>query len=771
MIVTLLSGCDLLEQSLYTSFPEVEVHVLVPPVATTACDVFFRQVCPSLPSVSRVKQRHLYRHCLEHGKTNLAQAFESLVTSSNTLDASVQVVQLLGQYLDTGAEDYAELSKVVTLFFSNTALDKAVENYGHFSSFVGDVVYMSLFALCGVDTAMSRLESLLHIPKNYVVLVSHEALTLMCVTSKGKVLSGETLSNFCKVPQDGEYLTSVHLYNSAGKEKTMTLRSVACDLIEKSSVLYVATTSAEVLWTLLLPTFLTNNFYNMLRSTACKKYVLVNSADISYADTVNLLENYVPLGSCFTVYLSSTRREIPPRTGYDYGYYNVVDNTPSISLIIFEHFFQKQRRYTRYLFKYEYALHTPYSTAKNDLVFSVWKTFFYNKSVICTSHLSDVDSRYHHSDVYTNFGMWSVKQKKYFDSSVVLTTEEKRTVKEYIESLFDVSVYDKDVSVAVKPLNSAFREDMYAYLLPVLGDYNLKPVMVGRTALEIVKTHVSEQTAYNYILERYKDDSVLYIGSDVDNLPVTEPKHVWVATLDDVYAFLRWGSLVNRSMLPNMIILSGDNSTKRARVLDEMSVSGKVVTVLDQAVQTSRQRVNNIYVFVSKQHYDDVCATVGTKHSRLRVVSCGKNVSRGSLDTLRFGMMKIRGDYATNQTLVMFDTYVQTCDRFVTELSGVFGKFVVPVRRQSTTDKPVSTGRVTVDSDFNVQCVASSSVNSAECSSDALYHCSAFSMQLHAVEPFVNSATTTYHSKASLFGLIRPMASAGVHVKSYVTCY
>lgn len=701
---------------------------------------------------SDLRKNQIFRHELEYGETNLSRFLKTRFNAQSHIHAQTIILNFLDYYL-IDSKYYYTLKNDIIQFFAVPA--SQTQTYTDFN--VGNIIYATRFDYQGVEEATKSMARILQIPENYVEFQSYDPLTLTAKTKKGEILRDEaSIVNFS---QRNDIIESILLYDILGTEAQPFLRQDIKQLIHDSDLIIV---SSGTLWSSLIPTFVSQGFYEAILKSDAPKIVVANaqpdSDTLGVTDTeyLQLLERYLPLHQFCIVYADNAIIRPPLTTPHNYTCVpnilqpNNKHNGIMLCLHILQHYFAKQHAATHYIFDYDYTLYDPETTQLNNDIWKEWKRSKLSKSILSRNHINNIDPRYYDDDLYTQFGIWSNADKKYIYPNLQLSVADKRKIYQLL-SAWPCDKYDRDISICAKPLKD--RHNMASQLNAVL--VGLKCVITGKTSIEIVKSDTDKLLGYLRIGDRHLQDNLLYI-SDEDDITKVPDQKKWIANNNDVYLFLRWSNQLCKSLLPNLIIIAGGNNSRNngnLKLLEEISDDG--VTVLNQTLKMTKHLINNVYIFTTHTH-----RTILQQHVRgtgVHIVSVGNLTTKGNLHTLSLGLRQTSN--CSGQTIIMWSDCVLPNTCLIKELTSMFGKFIIP------TEYIFQPYAYTIcDKQGNVERVA---FQKNEPATHGYHDLSIFSVQIPAIIPYIVTSLQKTENESSLFDIIPKMYRDGAYTTTY----
>lgn len=633
---------------------------------------------------SDLRKNQVYRHELLHGPSTLSQFLKTRFDAPDTQKA-YEYVQLLLRDLVPDHKTYCIFSHYIHTFFEKTKATKGMSF--EFKDFnVGNMVYASMLHGLGVDATIRLMDSLLKLPVGRVLFQSNETFRLVGETESGVILNDEaSIVNFSNKYDKIRQVKLLHPITS--KETTPTLEPVVVDLLNRTDLIIF---SCGTLWSSLIPSFISKHFDVYLKR-CFDMYLIVNASPdkdtlaLSDEEYVKLLARYLPLDCIQTVYVETGLIRPPAKMPFPH----IV--LPSEALIspnkhngfvlckhIFRHVFRVPFSYTHHVYDYDYTLYTPQSKNLNDTIFEEWRQNKHPKTILTRNHFRNIESRYHEYPIYSQFGIWSHDLKQYTCPEFLLTKSEKVEVYQKIWELIDgaaidnpVSIADREITICVKPLTPPQRQICSDYLNKKLT--GLKCTPTGKTSIEIMKADLDKDFAYKWLCRTYQHESIFYI-SDEDDIQCTKDK--WIVPPPGVYVFIRCQNIIDKSCFPDLIIVAGGKNTRnsgRPKLL--MTVPNKDMTILEQTISVCEDYVRNIYIFTSQEY----AVMIPESPKYKKVVVCGDEGTRGSLETVYLGVTKASPPISkSGQTLIMWSDCVLPDSRLVAELSCKYGPFIIP---------------------------------------------------------------------------------------------
>ena len=693
---------------------------------------------------SDLRKNQVFRHQLQNGgqETDLSRFLNHRFHAPDAVSAKKVVLSLLQVLDDIRAETYQLFYKHIESFFE-VAL---IETYTDFN--VGNIIYSSLFAELGTAPAITCMEEVLGIPRGHVLYQSNEALNLSATTAMGKTLVDE--ASIVDFGDETDEIVAVHLQN------VPRLLDEVVEIVKRSDMIIF---SCGTLWSSHIPTFMSEGFLDLVGSTRCDKYIIMNLTPdkdvlgVSDEGYVKLLERYLPLDTTM-VYAHGGRIRPPPKLRHPHLVLGreVINSCGRkhdgvrLCMTLMRHHYRRMCQFTHHVFDYDYTLYVPGLLGFNDEMFSEWSAYRRRKTILTRNDIRHVGERWHACDLYAHFGVWR-RDVGYMDPYLCLSPEEKGAVYSVLSSelttqatLSPTTIEDRGVTICVKPIPEERRQQLTAKLTRKWVPLSLRCIATGRTSIEIMKCSLTKNMGYQWVQQNNPCESLFYI-SDEDDIPqIPEDKKWIVREPRSLLAYLKWHNLLSKEYLPDLFIVAGGKNTRNdgnVKLLTPFHQGG-VTCVMDLVLKNARPYVRHIYVLTTcREHTDKIRSWVSLREEEPDVsIVCGwDGPTSGSLETLYMGLLHVGVEKCSTQSLVMWSDCILPDARLVCELSHMYGTFIVPTEYVSNPyayvvekqDAPGVVDQIKLRSDAAVEC--------------GYHDLSIFNVQVHSLLPIMAAAS------------------------------
>ena len=211
---------------------------------------------------SDLRKNQLLRHKLRYGETDLYKFLNHRFTSNLP---EFYIIDLINKY-NFNIDIKNNIINVITNFFKYE--NSLNYNYNDFN--IGNLIYSYYLYYNGVEETINIMNKMLNIPKE-VYIQSHECLFLSAITDKNTYIDNEEdIVNFNNY---NEKIKNIFLKNKNNEIIIPTLNDEVINIINKSDIIIF---SCGTLWSSLIPTYTSNNFYKIIKESKSTKYLIMN---------------------------------------------------------------------------------------------------------------------------------------------------------------------------------------------------------------------------------------------------------------------------------------------------------------------------------------------------------------------------------------------------------------------------------------------------------------------------------------------------------------
>jgi len=183
------------------------------------------------------------------------------------------------------------------------------------------------------------------------------------------------------------------------------------------------------------------------------------------------------------------------------------------------------------IFDYDYTLFDKNNIELSMKLLSLTSKLNTEVSLLTGNDKKNLINIEHFKYIISNQGNYDVRNNKYIQPSLLLSTKDKEIISKFLENY-----YDKDISICSS--NNKNRDELYEklILIPELSSYKI--LKTGKTSIEIMKKEVSKLIGYEYIKSLVGDDKTILYITDIDDIPELKINKIIISSMEWLYDFL-----------------------------------------------------------------------------------------------------------------------------------------------------------------------------------------------------------------------------------------
>ena len=624
---------------------------------------------------SDLRKNHLFQHFLRYQKTDIYHFLNMRFSSKSPKE---HMLQKLIDIENLKKEHYDILYDCIIGYFQNPN----AYNYSYHDFNSGNIIYAYLFHKYSVQHTCEVMCDILSIPNN-VHFQCDNPYKLHAVTQNGLTLnSEEEIVNFANY---NDRIVDIFLLDKENIICTPTLKDKVIDIIRNSDIIIF---SCGTLWSSLIPTYISHRFYDIIKTSSAKKYLVTNINNDKdmfgcvLQDYITLYNEYLPLKD-ITIIFEKNRvdKDLSVLQNYSYLFLNNIINRrgnlyDDINIIsqIFIDYFRDYLKYNHLIFDYDYTLYDPKNIPLSNELIQLMYKLRSNKSVSILSgnHHKNITVDSEQLDYFlTNHGSYDSKKEEYIYDIFLLPFKIRKEILKQLQ-IYNIEtsvIEDRDTSICVKVPNDEFRENLFEHLTNIFQ--NLSVIKTGKTSIEVLKLHTTKLNGYNYITT-VSNDIPLYI-TDIDDIPELKDNKLIIRSMEWLYILLK--TYEQSAYYLNDLIIVAGGINNRMNNVPKLLIDIHGQTLLDYIIKTTKKYINNVYIFTNNNYYHLYDKT------KYNVILCkGKytDVPNGNLETVYSGLKQIK-DKCSNHPIVIWSDCIPN-KNIISDISHIKSSFFIPCR-------------------------------------------------------------------------------------------
>lgn len=602
---------------------------------------------------SDMRKNHLFQHLLRYGKTDIYKFMNMRFSSQNPKE---YILNKLKDVEGLSIEHHNILSDTILKYFQHPN----AYNYEYNDFNIGNIVYAHLFYNAGTQKACEVICEILNIPSDIVSFQSDEPYRLCAKTENGLKL--ETEEQIVEFANYNDKIISIQLLDKNNKTSIPSLKQNVVNIIQNSDIILF---SCGTLWSSLIPTYISDRFYDLIYESTAKKYLItnINNDKDMYGcilkDYLTIYDKYLPMKDITLIFANNKIDDISLLNDYKFQYLflnNIIkikdalyDDVNLISQIFMD-YFCVYLKYNHLILDYDYTIYDPNNhKLSEELLILIYELKPYKTLSILSGnshkHIHVNSDQFDY--IITNHGSYDLKESIFLNDIYLLPIDVKNKVINTVRTIYNkVHIEDRDTSICFKINDSVLRTTVFNHLSEYFK--SLRILQTGKTSIEILKLHTSKYNGYKYISSKSQDRS-LYI-TDTDDLPELLENKVIIKSMEWLYILLKtYVQSMNKLYLNDMIIVAGGTNSRMQHVPKLLMNIGEH-TLLDYIIDVSHKYVNNIYVLTNKLYYHMYDKN---KYNVLLCTGINTQIPNGNLETIHSGLLQLKHE-CTNNVIFMW---------------------------------------------------------------------------------------------------------------------
>lgn len=413
--------------------------------------------------------------------------------------------------LDEPYEIKSILEDGVNTFFAQSMAHKI--DYDDFS--VSNIIYAGLARKYNnsLDKAGELFEKVLNIPKDSVISNTDESMYLCATTESGHVIMDEGDIVSWNNPKDK--IISCHFLDVHGKHVQPVMSKKSLDKIAEADLIIFSTGTQ---WSSLIPTYISEGFYEAIQASKAEKYLLMNATEdkdmkgVSGDEILDILSTHLPLDQINVIAASDgeptlvpTKRDVYTTSLMEYA--QKKHNPSKLVYTIFHHYYSPYLQNQVQIFDYDDTIvargeemqEVSYNNIRmiNDVKEKdIW---------ISTGNTPKAIKRgFKNIDLLADGGVNLYRINEQGDAVFISCLDDKliftkNEIYDIIDSITNVGIDVSKIQVrgrvmiSIKPIAPEYRQPVVILLTSLFPEYVVKST--GRTTIDIYKRGLSKTVA------------------------------------------------------------------------------------------------------------------------------------------------------------------------------------------------------------------------------------------------------------------------------------
>ncbi|BDM83783.1 2-phospho-L-lactate transferase CofD family protein [Acaryochloris marina] len=233
---------------------------------------------------SDLRKNQLLRHRLIHGKTDLFNYLKHRFSVYSQKHLEQEVSRITENICSIVSQNQGLLLEEICNYFLSKTHEYSTINLVDFS--YTNIIYGYLAYILGsMSNAASFMEDILIIPKDSVVLNSDKNLFLKAYSHSGIKINDE--SEIVAWNNSDDKIENIFLEDENGRNHIPNLSKLAKNILYKSDIVIFCPGTQ---FSSLFPTYLTNNFNQVIEESSAEKYLIINNSEDKDMKGVNSLQ-------------------------------------------------------------------------------------------------------------------------------------------------------------------------------------------------------------------------------------------------------------------------------------------------------------------------------------------------------------------------------------------------------------------------------------------------------------------------------------------------